>query len=293
MDVARADGPPVSSAMNAPSAHGKLWRWALVLGIGVAVALLPRPAGVPASAWNLLAIFVATVVGLTLQPLPGGGMVLVGVTASILFGTQPIAKALAGYADPIVWLVLAAFFMSRGMIDTGLGRRIAFLLIRAMGRSLGPVLAASRSSRPPSPPVQRGARAGLFPITRAWRKPTTRSQTHGNRLGAFLMVMVYQCCVVNCAIFLTGQAANALIASFAMKTAGVDLSYGRWLAGAIVPGLISLIVVGLIVYRMARPEVKHTPRAVEIAQAELDRMGPMSAAEIRMLLVFGLVALCG
>src|SRR4029453_6480570 len=78
---------------------------------------------------------------------------------------------------------------------------------------------------------------------------------------------------------------------FAMKTAGVDLSYGRWLAGSIVPGLVSLIVVGLIVYRMARPEVTHTPRAVEIAQAELDRMGPISGAEIRLLVVFGLVAI--
>src|SRR6185295_11510292 len=88
-----------------PALRGPLWRWAVVIGIGVAIALIPRPAGVEIGAWNLFAIFVATVVGLTLQPLPGGAMVLLGVTASILFNTQPIAKALAGYADPIVWLV--------------------------------------------------------------------------------------------------------------------------------------------------------------------------------------------
>jgi DASS family divalent anion:Na+ symporter len=104
------------------------------------------------------------------------------------------------------------------------------------------------------------------------------------------MVFVYQCCVVNCAIFLTGQASNALIASFALKTASFELSYGRWLAGAIVPGLLSLGVVGLLVYRLSPPEVKHTPRAVEIAQAELDEMGPLSGLEKRMLLVFALVS---
>jgi len=279
-----------------PVARGWLWRWAVVIGIGVAIALIPRPAGVEAPAWNLLAIFVATVVGLTLHPLPGGAMVLLGVTASILFNTQPIAKALAGYADPIVWLVLAAFFMSRGMIDTGLGRRIAFLLIRAIGKhslGLGYSLAFTEFILAGFIPSN-AARAGgiVFPIAKSLAEAyDSQPGPTANRLGAFLMILIYQCCVVNGAIFLTGQAGNALIASFAMKTAGVDMSYGRWLAASIVPGLVSLIVVGLIVYRMARPEVKHTPRAVEIAQAELDRMGPMSGAEKRMLLVFAMVAL--
>ena len=68
-------------------------------------------------------------------------------------------------------------------------------------------------------------------------------------------------------------------------------SYGRWLAGGIVPGLVSLVVVGLLVYRLAPPEVTRTPRAVEIAQAELGRMGPMSWHENRMLLVFALVSI--
>jgi DASS family divalent anion:Na+ symporter len=41
---------------------------------------------------------------------------------------------------------------------------------------------------------------------------------------------------------------------------------------------------------MSPPEVTHTPRAPEIAQTELDAMGPMSMDERRMLLVFALVA---
>jgi DASS family divalent anion:Na+ symporter len=242
-----------------------------------------------------LAIFVATVVGLTLEPLPGGAMVLLGIGATVLFRAQPLTQALAGYGDPIVWLVLTAFFMSRGMIDTGLGRRIAFLLIRAFGkRSLGlgyslvfseGILAAAIPSN--------AARAGgiIFPITTNLAEAyDSHPGPSARRLGAFLMIIVYQCCVVNCAIFLTGQASNALIAAFARQTAGIELSYERWLLAAIVPGLISLFAVGLLVYRMCPPEVTHTPRAVEIAQDELRRMGRMSWAETRMLLVFLLVA---
>jgi DASS family divalent anion:Na+ symporter len=270
-------------------------RWLAVVGVGAAIAACPRPEGIPADSWHLLAIFVATVVGLTLQPLPGGAMVLLGVAATVVLGVQPIEVALSGYGDPIVWLVLAAFFMSRGMIETGLGRRIAFLFIRWLGRrslGLGYALALTEfvlASFIPS----NAARSGgiVFPIgTSLAAAYDSQPGPSARRLGAFLMVFLYQSCVVNCAIFLTGQASNALMASFAANTAGVELGYGTWLAGGIVPGLLSLFVVGLLVYRLEPPEVTHTPRAAELAREELAAMGPMSRAERRMLLVFGLVA---
>jgi DASS family divalent anion:Na+ symporter len=291
-----APGPSTAASAQARArAPARLWRWAAVIGIGALIAAVPRPEGVAADSWYLLAIFAATVAGLTLQPLPGGAMVLLGVGASVILGVQPIATALSGYGDPIVWLVLAAFFMSRGMIKTGLGRRIAFLFIRSLGgRSLGLGFALTLTefvlaSFIPS----NAARSGgiIFPIAKslATAHDSQPGPTAG-RLGTFLMIFLYQGCVVNCAIFLTGQAANALIASFAFKTAGIEISYGRWFAGGVVPGLLSLLVVGLLVYRLSPPEVTHTPRATEIAQAELEKIGPMSGAELRMLLVFALVA---
>lgn len=282
------------STKEAP-APARLRRWAAVVGVAAVIAAVPRPEGIAADSWGLLAIFVATVVGLTLQPLPGGAMVLLGVAATVVLGVQPIEEALAGYGDPIVWLVLAAFFMSRGMIKTGLGRRIAFLFIRSLGRTslgLGYALVLTEfvlASFIPS----NAARSGgiIFPIAKslAVAYDSHPGPTAG-RLGAFLMILLYQCCVVNCAIFLTGQAANALIAAFAANTAGVEIGYGQWFAGGIVPGLLSLLAVGLLVHRLSPPEVTHTPRATEIARAELAAMGPMSGAELRMLLVFALVA---
>ena len=162
---------PASHGPTAPSRGSRLWRWAAVIGAGVAIAALPRPSGITANSWNLLAIFVSTVLGLTLQPLPGGAMVLLGMTATTLLGVQPIGKALSGYADPVVWLVLAAFFMSRGMIGTGLGRRIAFLLIRALGRrslGLGYALALTEFTLAGFIPSN-AARAGgiVFPIAKS------------------------------------------------------------------------------------------------------------------------------
>src|SRR6185503_9800956 len=81
-------------------------KWAAVLVPGVAIALLAPPAGITGQSWYLFAIFVSTIAGLIVQPLPGGAMVVLGVTATAVTGVLTPNQALAGYADPIVWLVL-------------------------------------------------------------------------------------------------------------------------------------------------------------------------------------------
>ncbi|MDX6694813.1 MAG: divalent anion:Na+ symporter, family, partial [Blastocatellia bacterium] len=94
-----------------------------------------------------------------------------------------------------------------------------------------------------------------------------------------------------CAMFLTGQASNVIIAKFAKQATGIELSYNRWLLGAILPGLLSLAVVPLLLYRIFPPEIKQTPDAARMAAAELKSMGRMSRAEKLMLVVFGLIAI--
>ncbi len=270
-------------------------RWGVVFLTGVGVALAPRPEEIARESWHLLAIFLATIVGLIAQPMPGGAMVLLGVLALAITGTMSVGEALAGYADPIVWLVLAAFFFARGMIKTGLGRRIAFLFIRAVGRhslGLGYALAATDMVLATIIPSN-GARCGgiLFPIARSLAEAyDSRPGDSARRLGAFLMVLVYQCEVIVCAMFLTGQASNPLIAKFAEQVAGLSLSYARWAVGAIVPGVLSLALIPVLVYRLFPPEQRRTPEAATFAEAELKRLGPMSRQEKVMLLVFLIVA---
>jgi len=104
------------------------------------------------------------------------------------------------------------------------------------------------------------------------------------------MTLLYQCDVIVCAMFLTGQASNVLIARFAREVTGIELTYTSWFIAAIVPGLISLIAFPMILYRIFPPEVKHTPAAAELASSELKRMGPMARGEKLMLLVFLLIA---
>jgi len=285
--------PPASRGSSLPL--GPLIKWAAVLAVAFAILLSPIPAGITVQSWRLLAIFAATIVGCVLRPIAGGAMVLLGISAIAISGALPIREALGGYADPIVWLVLAAFFISRAMIKTGLGRRIAYLFIRAIGQhslGLGYALISTDfllASIIPST----GARSGgvVFPIAKSLSEAyDSRPGPTAGRLGAFLMVLLYQCDVIICATFITGQASNILIAKFAQQVTGIELTYASWLLGAIVPGLISLIVVPQLLYRVFPPEIKRTPAAAEFARQELQRLGRMKWDEKVLLGVFIVVA---
>jgi DASS family divalent anion:Na+ symporter len=297
-----------------------LGKWALVIGAGLAIYLAPLPAGITPAAWRLLAIFIATIVGTIVRPVPGGAMVLLGLTAVALTGSMPLSEAvirtvtdpgnpdlkalealwlkttLSGYADPVVWLVLAAFFMSRAMVKTGLGRRIALLFIRAIGqRSLGLGYALVGADFLLASVVpSNGARCGgiTFPIAKSIAEAyDSRPGETARRLGAFLMTFIYQCEVVVCAIFLTGQAGNLVIRKLTQQATQIDLSYSRWFISGIVPGLVSLVVTGLLLYRLFPPEVTHTPGARAFADEELRKLGAASLAEKLTLVVFVVVGL--
>jgi divalent anion:Na+ symporter, DASS family len=274
--------------------RSRLVRWGVVLFVAVGILLIPVPAGITPQSWRLLAIFAATITGSIVRPIPGAAVVLLGVAALPVFRVLTINEALTGYADPVVWLVLAAFFISRGMIKTGLGRRIAFLFIKAIGKhSLGLAYALGSTETVLATVIpSTGARSGgiIFPIAKSLAEAyESRPGPTAGRLGAFLMTSVYQCNVIVCAMFLTGQASNPIIARFAQEVTGIEITYARWALGAIVPGLVCLALVPLAIYRIFPPEVKHTPGASELASAELKAMGRPKWSEWLMLLVFLLV----
>ena len=277
------------------SSKSKILRWAVVLLLPLAILLIPLPQGITPESWRLLAIFAATIMGSILQPLPGSAMVLLGVTALSVFKVMKIEDSLTGYADPVVWLVLAAFFISRGMIKTGLGRRIAFIFIRAIGKhslGLGYALISTEALLGAVIPST-GARSGgiIFPIAKSLAEAyDSKPGFTARRLGAYLMTTVYQCNVVVCAMYLTGQASNPIIARLAKETTGVDVTYALWIWAAIVPALVSLALVPLLIYRVFPPEIKHTPAASAFAAEELRQMGPTKWSEWLMLLVFALTA---
>ncbi len=252
----------------------------VVIAIGVLVWFLPHPDAVSAQAWHLFAIVLATILGLIFQPLPIGAVAFFGVTVAILTNVMKPSEALSGYASTTIWLIVCAFMIARGFIKTGLGKRIAYKIISMLGDStlkLGYSIVISDAVISPAMPSS-GTRAGgiLFPIVKSLSSALGSEQGETRKkAGAFFMQTLWQGNAVTNGMFLTSMAGNPLIASLVLTTFGVEISWGLWAMGAIVPALVSLAVIPYVLYKIYPPQIKDYPQGKEIARAELAKLGSL------------------
>ena len=270
--------------------QARLMRWAVVLAAGALVLLLPRPEGVSVEGWRLLAIFVATIVGLIAQSLPMGALVIVAITATAITRTVTVQVALSAFANPVIWLIVSAFLFSRAVVQTGLGKRVALWFVRWFGSSslrLGYALAGADFAVSPFIPSDT-ARAGgiIFPIARSLAEGYgSHPGPTAQRLGAYLMQCAYHIGCTTAAVFLTSMAANPVAAEFAKKFAGVEITWGTWALASCVPAAISIGLLPWLIYRLDPPELKHTPEAQAQARIELEKMGPITRPEMRLIAI--------
>jgi DASS family divalent anion:Na+ symporter len=264
------------------------------LVVGLAVGRVPLPQGVTSEAWDLFAIFVATIVAIVLEPLPMGAVAVLGIAATTLTGTLTVQEALSGFSNRVIWLVVMAFFIARGFIKTGLGARFAYMFVRLLGRNtlgLGYSMVATDLVCAPAIPSNT-ARAGavVFPIVRSVAEAFDSRPQDGTarKAGAFLMKTAFQGNLVTSAMFLTAMAANALAVQMAGEL-GIEITWGRWATAAAVPGVISLLVVPALLYWAYPPGIRHTPGAADMARGKLAEMGPMKYSEWIMLGTFALL----
>lgn len=265
--------------------------WVVPIIVGVGVAISPVPEGLSNQAWYLLAVFLGTIIGFILQPLPIGAIAFISITITQLANILKPSQALAGFGNSSIWLIVAAFLFAKSFIKTGLGRRIAFWLIKKMGTStlkLAYTIILSDLIISPATPSN-AARAGgiLFPIVRGLASAfDSEPNKNPRRVGAFLMQAEYQGNTITSAMFMTSMAGNPLAILLASQALGINMSWGTWALAAIVPGLIALAVVPYYLYKVYPPELKKTPEAQALAQRELADMGPMSNSEKMVAVIF-------
>ena len=262
--------------------------------IGVILALITpfRPEALSVQAWLMFAIFVATIVGCITQPMSIGAVSILGFTLTVLVGVVDTKTAVQGFGNPSIWLIAMAFFISRGFVKTGLGRRIALQFVKLFGKkTLGlaySLVGVDLILAPATP--SNTARAGgiMFPIIQSLSKSFDSDPKQGTerKMGAFLLFTEFQGNLITAAMFLTAMAGNPLAQNLAEKTAHVHITWMNWFLAAIVPGLISLIVVPFIIYKMYPPTVKETPDAKKWAEDQLSEMGGISKAEKFMIGIF-------
>jgi len=268
----------------------KLLSFAFSIIVGALLWNLSPPEGLSIQTMHLFAIFIFTVIGIVLRPVPIGTFAFLGLVLIVATKTLPFDQAFSGFVHPIVWLIVIAFFISRGFIKTGLGERLAYLIIKYLGKSTlgmgyGMVL-TDLLLAPAIPSVTARVGGIIYPIVNSLSRAFgSEPHSHPRRLGSFLIKVTFQGSLITGSMFLTSMAGNPMVAEIA-KGVGVDISWGMWALAASLPGLICLVAVPFILYKIYPPEVKSTPDARSFAENRLKAMGKMQAKEWIMIFSF-------
>jgi len=266
------------------------WKAIAPLGVWLVLYLIPVPAGLNANQWHYFAVFAAVIAGLVLESMPVGAVGLIGLTFAALMGyvesdpNKSLRWALSGFSESTVWLIVGAFVFAIGYRKSGLGKRIALVLVRALGRhtlGLGYAVAFSDLILAPATPSNTARSGGtIYPIVSNIPKiyGSEPGPTAG-KIGTYVMWTAFAATALTSSMFLTALAPNAAALAIAKKIAGVDLSWSQWFLGFAPLGVLLTLLVPFLCYVVCRPEVRQSPEIVTWASDELKKMGPPSRRE--------------
>ncbi|HML13481.1 MAG TPA: DASS family sodium-coupled anion symporter [Xanthobacteraceae bacterium] len=281
----------------------------LLIGIAVLIAilLLPAAAGLPVAGQRMLAVFgFAVVIWVTEAVDYAISAVLIAGLMAVLLGTAPdptkpqtligtvqgLTIAMNGFGNTALTLVAAALFLAAAMTITGLDRRIALLVMAKVGARtsrmvIGAIVVATLLAF--LVPSATARAAAVIPIMMG--VVLAFGVDRKSRFAGLMMITTVQAVSVWNIGIKTAAAQNMIAVGFIQKMLGHDITWLSWLVAAAPFSILLSVGLYFIMMKMMPPEMKEIPGGQTAVAQALNQIGPMSAAEKRLLAI-SLILLC-
>jgi DASS family divalent anion:Na+ symporter len=262
----------------------------IIVFLGITVWFIPPPEGIEPQAWHLFAIFITTIFGVVFNAFNVLVASILALVITILTRTLQPEDAYSGFSDGIILLIVMAFLIAKAVVKSGLGQRIALLMISKFGKTtlgLGYSLMATDMIIAPAFPSNTARSGLLFPIVFSISKAngSEPDSPSAKKIGSFLMFTSMFGIGISSGMWLTAMAANPAGAAIA-RDFGVDINFGNWILASFVPTIVTAILIPLVIYKIFPPTIKNTPEAPAYAKQKLKEMGKLSRNEIITAIVF-------
>jgi len=303
------ESPAATATKRRPESSTWLWKTIAPVAVAIVLALLPAPSGLPQHAWYFFSIFVGVIVGLVLEPLPGAAIALIGLTLVsvlaqfVLFSPQELSKpsfsvpnaaitwALSGYSNSTVWLIFGAFIIALGYERTGLGERIALLLVKRLGKNtllLGYGITLADTILSPFIPSPTARSGGIiYPIASELSRVygSNPNDVTSRRIGSYLMWVAIATACVTSSLFLTAGSFNLLAVGLVQQITHTELHWMDWFKTAVLAIIPLLILIPLLTYWLYPPEIKRSTEVSPWAASRLEKIGRLTRHEIILAVV--------
>jgi sodium-dependent dicarboxylate transporter 2/3/5 len=282
--------------MTAPAqtelpASGRAARIGLIAGpLLLVVALLgPAPAGMSATAWATVGLTALMALWWATEAVPLPVTSLLPVVLLPALGVLSLERAAAPYANPAVFLFLGGFLIGLAMERWNLHRRVALLILLAVGvaprRQLAGFMLTTAFI---SMWVSNTATAiMMLPIAMSViaRVP---DDAHGRRYATALLLGVAFAASIGGTATLVGTPPNAFLAGFLRDTYGIRLGFAQWMTLSLPVAVLMLVFTWWWLGRGGLGPGTSDTRP--LLQADLAALGPMSRGEKWVAMVFVLAA---
>jgi sodium-dependent dicarboxylate transporter 2/3/5 len=274
------------------------------------VLALPAPTLTP-EAHRLAAILVLVVLLWVTEALPLAVSALLGPLLAIVLRVAPAPRALASFADPIIFLFIGSFIIAEAMYTHGLDRRIAFTALssRFIGRSAGRLLCVFGGvSVVLSMWISNTATAAMmFPIglsivSHLSTQPIARHPRFRRFATTLMLITAFGASIGGMATPI-GTPPNLIGVGMLRELVGAPVSFFRWMVMG-VPISLALYVALAVGFWVAGARGLQLPEGTAgVVRHELERLGPVSRGERNVMVAFcatvllwvlpGLLALAG
>lgn len=266
--------------------------WAVFLVAFAVAAAVPLPAGLSRpGAYTLAGLFAAVVFWASgVQDPSLSGLLL--VTLLSLLGVMPFERAVAGFGTEFVWLLVMTFILAQAMADTGLGRRIALLLLHRAGDRpsmvllalLGAVLVLSFMV-----PTAAGRISMILPVVLGIIEASRIAPS--SRFARAMLIGTSHISIMAGIGLMTAAGATVYAAGAFGTLINVRWTYPGWLAAFFPLVAVFTVVVWRLLLWLFPPERGELTAGAAYIAGELRRLGPLATPERKMLAVFAVIFL--
>ncbi|MCB0062865.1 MAG: SLC13/DASS family transporter, partial [Caldilineaceae bacterium] len=267
-----------------------LRRMLYVVGLTIAVLLLPTPPGLTPEGHRAFALFVFTGSILALEPAPLPIAALLVPIGQIALGINEVREAFAPFGNPVLFLILGSLFLAEALRKHGLTRRLAlYAIVRSGGNFrllvLGLMLITGLLSMWV---LNTATTAVLIPVALTIAQRVQRPEEAKRALSLLILCIAYSASIGAMATVM-GSGENAIASNSLDQETPHGFGFLDWMKYGL-PLVVFLLPLSWFllfrIFRLADITIDTTP-----VQHEIDRTGNLSTAEREILLVLGVSVL--
>jgi sodium-dependent dicarboxylate transporter 2/3/5 len=264
-----------------------------ILAPTVFILMLVLPLGLDSSAHRLAAVLSAVVLLWVTEALPLPVTALLGAALCVLLQVAPAKDVFAPFADPLMFLFIGAFMLSRAIFLHGLDRRVAYAVLSLPWVGARPsriLLAFGSVTALISGWISNTATTAMMfgiglSILAALRAPESRA-TIAPAYATALMLMTSFAASIGGLATPVGTPPNVIGLGFIRAQLGAEIPFFSWMLVGVPVVIVLFLLLYVYLNAVAPAGVRELPAGADLIRQERARLGPWTRGQRSVAFAF-------